>query len=153
MKLSSKGRYAIQAMFDLAFHSEGQAAQVKDICERQRIPPRFLEQVFQDLRKAGLVRSKRGPRGGYQLACPASDIRLGDVIRAAQGPLSLVQDLAPEEADVASTSSMQVMQHVLRDMSERIDACLNAVTLEDMCTHAHTYGIANQEEAPYVYSI
>lgn len=150
MKLSSKGRYAIQAMFDLAFHGAGEAAQVKDICDRQRIPPRFLEQVFQDLRKAGLVRSKRGPRGGYQLATDAAEIRLGDVIRAAQGPVCLMQDA---EGGDESTTSMQVMGGVLRDLSDQIDACLNGVTLQDMCDQARARGLSGRPQAPYVYSI
>lgn len=151
MKLSSKGRYAIQAMFDLAFHSAGGAAQVKDICDRQRIPPRFLEQVFQDLRKAGLVRSKRGPRGGYQLASSAAEIRLGDVIRAAQGPLCLMQDADPG-AD-AATTSVQIMGLVLQQLSDQIDACLDAVTLQDMCDQARARGLSDRGRAPYVYSI
>jgi len=87
MKFSSKGLYGIQAIFDLAFHTEQGAAQIKDICERQAIPPRFLEQVFQDLRKAGIVTSKRGPRGGYQLASTPERIRLGDILRALEGPV------------------------------------------------------------------
>src|SRR5690348_6427277 len=89
MKLSNKSRYGIQAMFDLAYHTEGRAAQIKDICERQGIPARFLEQVFQDLKRAGLVRSKRGPRGGYELAKPASEVRVGDMIRATEGAIAL----------------------------------------------------------------
>src|SRR6185295_16239466 len=89
MKLSSKGRYAVQAVFDLAYHNEGKAAQIKDICDRQGIPARFLEQVFRDLKKAGIVRSKRGPRGGYELARTAADLRIGDVVRAIEGPIAL----------------------------------------------------------------
>lgn len=151
MKLSNKGRYAIQAMFDLAFHGDGAALQVKEICERQCIPPRFLEQVFQDLRKAGLVRSKRGPKGGYQLASPADEIKLGDIIRAAQGPVSLIPDDLDTKA--MATSGVQVMQHVLKDMSERIDACLDSVTLKDMVKEARARGLSDAPVAPYVYSI
>ena len=92
MKLSSKGRYGVQAMFDLAFHSEGKAAQIKDICERQGIPARFLEQVFRDLRKAGIVPSKRGPRGGYQLTHAPAELRVGDIVRAIEGPTALGGD-------------------------------------------------------------
>jgi Rrf2 family transcriptional regulator, iron-sulfur cluster assembly transcription factor len=79
MKLSNKGRYALQAVFDLAYHNAGRAAQIRDICDRQAIPARFLEQVFRDLKRAGLVRSKRGPRGGYELAREANEVRIGDV--------------------------------------------------------------------------
>src|SRR6188768_1306390 len=89
MKLSNKGRYGLQAVFDLAYHNEGRAAQIKDICDRQGIPARFLEQVFRDLKRAGLVRSKRGPRGGYELARGLTELRIGDVVRAIEGPINL----------------------------------------------------------------
>jgi Rrf2 family transcriptional regulator, iron-sulfur cluster assembly transcription factor len=68
VRLSNKGRYAVRALFDIAYFNQGQATQAKDIAERQSIPPRFLEQIFQDLKRAGIVASKRGPQGGYSLA-------------------------------------------------------------------------------------
>ena len=67
----------------------GRPTQVKDISERAAIPARFLEQIFQDLKRAGLVGAKRGPRGGYHLAKPALEIRLGDVVRALEGPIAI----------------------------------------------------------------
>ena len=151
MKLSSKGRYGLQAVFDLAFHASEEAAQVKDICERQHIPPRFLEQVFQDLRRAGLVRSKRGPRGGYQLACPPEEIRLGDVIRAIDGPVALA--LADPDEGCSKTTSVQVTQRVLTQVAGQIDACLNRITIQDMCDTALELGLSPHPPAPYVYSI
>ncbi|MDD9945974.1 MAG: Rrf2 family transcriptional regulator [Myxococcales bacterium] len=151
MKLSNKSRYAIQAVFDLAFHAEGSASQVKEISERQRIPPRFLEQVFQDLRRAGLVRSKRGPKGGYQLAHRAADIRLGDVVRAVDGPVALAQ---PEpDAAALNTTSVQVSQAVLSEVAGQIEACMDAVSLSDMCDKARRLGLRAHPAAPYVYSI
>ncbi|HMR10798.1 MAG TPA: Rrf2 family transcriptional regulator, partial [Polyangiaceae bacterium] len=89
MKLSNKGRYAIRALFDIAYCNDGRPTQVKDIAERQGIPPRFLEQIFQDLKRAAIVGSKRGPQGGYNLARTATEIRLGDVVRALEGPIAL----------------------------------------------------------------
>ena len=89
VKLSNKGRYAVRAIFDIAFYNQGQPTQVKDIAERQGIPPRFLEQIFQDLKRADVVGSKRGPQGGYRLARAADDIRVGDVVRALEGPIIL----------------------------------------------------------------
>ena len=78
VKLSNKGRYAVRALFDIAFYNDGRPTQVKDIAERQGIPPRFLEQIFQDLKRANIVGSKRGPQGGYSLARRAAEIRLGE---------------------------------------------------------------------------
>src|SRR5687768_3943578 len=89
MKMSNKGRYAVRALFDIAFYNHGRPTQVKDIAERQGIPPRFLEQIFQDLKRSGIVGSKRGPQGGYSLAWLAGEIRLGDVVRALEGPIAL----------------------------------------------------------------
>ncbi|MGD8863151.1 MAG: Rrf2 family transcriptional regulator [Myxococcales bacterium] len=148
MKLSNKGRYAIQAVFDLAYHTEGKAAQVKDICERQAIPSRFLEQLFQDLKKAGLVRSKRGPRGGYHLARPASEIRLGDVVRAIEGPIAL----GPGEAQARATS-YELLVDTLGSLSRQMEACLDAVTVADLCERAEREGLARVPTARYVYAI
>ena len=89
VKLSNKGRYGVRALFDIAFHNDGRPTQIKDIAEREAIPARFLEQIFQDLKRAGLVGAKRGPRGGYHLARPAEEIRLGDVVRALEGPITI----------------------------------------------------------------
>src|SRR6188768_805039 len=89
VKLSNKGRYAVRALFDIAYFNAGQPTQAKDIAERQGIPPRFLEQIFQDLKRAGIVGSKRGPQGGYSLARRPVDVRLGDVVRALEGPIML----------------------------------------------------------------
>ena len=90
MRLSTKTRYGVRAIFDIAYHGQDQpgvAAQAKDIARREDIPLRYLEQIFQDLKRAGLVESKRGPRGGYYLKRSAAEITLGDVVRALQGPI------------------------------------------------------------------
>src|SRR4051812_10767570 len=97
LKVSNKGRYAVRALFDLAFHASDQPAQLRDIAERQRIPLRFLEQIFQDLKRARLVDSKRGPRGGYQLARTPERICVGDVLRALDGPIALGQPAEDEK--------------------------------------------------------
>ncbi len=87
MRLTTRTRYAIRALYDLAFHRRGQSALAKEIAARQRIPLGFLEQILQDLRRAGLVEARRGPRGGYALAHPPAEISLADVLRAVRGPL------------------------------------------------------------------
>src|SRR3954454_18898456 len=92
VKLSNKGRYGVRALFDIAFHNDGKPTQIREIAERELIPARFLEQIFQDLKKAGLIGSKRGPRGGYHLTRPAAEIRIGDVIRALEGPIAVMVD-------------------------------------------------------------
>jgi Rrf2 family protein len=151
VKLSSKGRYGVRAMFDLAFHGEGGAAQIKDIAERQGIPPRFLEQIFQDLRRAGLVSSKRGPRGGYQLARAARETSVGDVVRALEGPISVYADEEPGEAGEAP--SIAVTEGAFRDLSTRIEKCFDEVTLEDLCERAQKQGVRRSVPGGYQYSI
>ena len=149
MKLSNKGRYALQAVFDLAYHNAGRAAQIRDICDRQAIPARFLEQVFRDLKRAGLVRSKRGPRGGYELAREPSALRIGDVVRAIEGPLSLSQT---DERSLGSSSG-EVLREVMDMLSQRIEATLDEITVADLCGRAERLGLARAAGARYVYAI
>src|ERR687884_500492 len=90
MRLTSKTAYGVQALFDVAFHGGGRAGQAREVAERQRIPLRYLEQILQDLRRGGLVEAKRGPGGGYQLARPAAQVRLSDVVAALDGPVEAI---------------------------------------------------------------
>lgn len=87
MKLTTKGRYAVTAMLDLALHYHGQPVGLAEIGRRQRISLAYLEQLFAKLRKVGLVRSMRGPGGGYFPSCPFSDISVVDVINAVNEPV------------------------------------------------------------------
>ena len=152
MKLSSKARYGVRAVFDIAFHSDGKATQIKDIAERQVIPPRFLEQIFQDLKRAGLVRSKRGPKGGYELAKTAGEIRMGDVVRALEGPIriSSPRDEAKESGDATSRA---VTEEVFHELSESIEGCFDAITIEDLCERGEANGVRRKPPRRYVYVI
>lgn len=152
MKLSNKARYGVRAIFDIAFHNDGKATQIKDIAERQGIPPRFLEQIFQDLKRARLVSSKRGPRGGYQLAKDAADIRLGDVVRALEGPIAIG---TPGEGEPhgGDRTSLSVTEDVFRELSDRIDACFDAVTIEQLCERGEALGLKRRRPSRYVYVI
>jgi Rrf2 family iron-sulfur cluster assembly transcriptional regulator len=87
MQLSTKGRYAVMAMTDLASQGEGRAAPLAGIAERQQLSLAYLEQLFARLRRAGLVTSVRGPGGGYRLARPASETSIADVVVAVDEPL------------------------------------------------------------------
>ena len=150
MKLSNKGRYGVRAIFDIAFHSGGKATQIKDISRRQAIPPRFLEQIFQDLKRAGLVTSKRGPRGGYALAMGPDDIRLGDIVRALEGPVLLAGN--DRSSDVDETSRV-VTETVFAELSDSIEACFDAVTIQDLCDRGDAHGVRRAPPRRYVYSI
>ncbi len=82
MKLSTKGRYGLRALIDLALYSENETVSIASISARQNISESYLEQLIAKLRKAGLVTSVRGAGGGYKLALPASEISVGDILRA-----------------------------------------------------------------------
>lgn len=154
VKLSNKGRYGVKAIFDIAFHSRGRATQIKEIAERQAIPPRFLEQIFQDLKRAGLVTSKRGPRGGYQLAVEPAEIRLGDIIRALEGPVTLAAPKkAGAEAPAGDSTSREVTEEVFEDLAEQIEACFDSKTIEDLCERGEALGYRRRSHGKYVYVI
>ena len=141
----------MRAVFDLAFYagspgspgSQDAPAQVRDVAGRQRIPVRFLEQIFQELKRAGLVESKRGPRGGFRLARTPDEVRLGDVLRAVEGPVSL----APREASrrrerPGHVADMRdVADAFLADVGRSVEQCFDGVTLQDLCTRGEELGL------------
>jgi Rrf2 family protein len=148
VKLSNKGRYGVQAVFDIAFHNEGRAAQIKEIAERQSIPPRFLEQIFQDLKRAGLVASRRGPRGGYQLAKAPADIRLGDIVRALEGPIDLVP-----EGDGEPKKPAGVIDQAFGELSRQLESSFDAVSVQMLVERGEALGQRRRAPAGYVYVI
>jgi Rrf2 family protein len=158
VKLSNKGRYALRALFDIAFFNEGRPTQVKDIAERQGIPPRFLEQIFQDLKRASLVGSKRGPQGGYSLLRPPAEITLGDVLRVTEGAVALVEE-NPDESSLQPAvraefaASRQVTESVLDDVSVAIQACFDRVSLSTLCDRAEALGMRKPGSERQVYVI
>lgn len=137
VKLSSKGRYGVRALFDIAFHNEGRPTQMREVSERELIPARFLEQIFQDLKRAGLIASKRGPRGGYHLAKPASQISVGDVIRALEGSVAIIQpeDEARPDGGPDATAS------VFRDLATSVERCFDEITIADVCARGNELGV------------
>src|SRR3954464_5839181 len=151
MKLSNKGRYGVRALFDIAFHNDGRPTQIKDISSRQAIPARVLEQIFQDLKRAGLVGAKRGPRGGYHLARPAYEIRLGDVVRALEGPIAITG--RAEETSRPPADGKDVTDAVFRGLSRRIEGCFDDVTIADMCRRGDEHGLRRGTRDRYVYVI
>jgi Rrf2 family iron-sulfur cluster assembly transcriptional regulator len=145
MRLSTKTRYGVRAVFDIAYHGvvEGAVpvaqAQAKDIADRQHIPLRYLEQIFQDLKKAGLVESKRGPRGGYTLKRDPADIRLGDVVRALQGP---IEDLIVVEDDASrGRSGAKVTSALWRDLASHVAQWFDGVSILDLVRRAEAEGL------------
>lgn len=149
MKLSSKGRYGVRALFDIAFHNDGKPTQIREIAEREAIPARFLEQIFQDLKRAGLIGSKRGPRGGYHLARPASEISVGDVIRALEGPVAVLDD----EEGRGTRAGPDATASIFRDLTVAVQRCFDQVTIADVCERGTELGVKNSARARSSYVI
>ena len=107
MKLSTKGRYGLRALIDLALYSENETVSIQSIARRQNISDSYLEQLMRKLRSAGLILSVRGAQGGYKLARPANEISVGDVLRALEGSLEAVtcggEDNSCQGADLCVT--------------------------------------------------
>lgn len=152
LRLSNRGRYAVRALFDLALVSDAHDvapgtshAQARDVAGRQRIPLRFLEQIFQELKRAGLVESKRGPRGGFRLARLPEEVRLGDVLRAVDGPVALAPVAPPrrrgELQPRAETDVREITDAFLADVGRSVEHCFDVVTLRDLCARGEAVGV------------
>jgi Rrf2 family protein len=145
LRLSNRSRYAVRALYDLAHLARGRddaPAQVRDVAARQRIPVRFLEQIFQELKRAGLVESKRGPRGGFRLAHAPEDVRLGDVLRAVEGPVALAPQPSTRRRDRHHVADMrEVTDAFLADIGRSVERCFDDVTLRDLCARGEELGL------------
>lgn len=129
MRLTSKGRYAVTAMLDVALHSQQNPVPLADISERQGISLSYLEQLFSKLRKAGLVASVRGPGGGYRLGDEAYNIAVGTVIAAVDESVDATK--CHGKADCQGGS--RCLTHTLwRDLSSRISDFLDGITLGEL---------------------
>jgi len=96
MRLSTQGRYAVRAMVDVALHAGESAVPRAEIARRQGISAAYIAQLFRKLERAGLVQGVKGPTGGYRLARPPAQITVGDIVRAAEGPIALVHCVPPD---------------------------------------------------------
>ena len=130
MKLSTRGRYGIHAMYDLAENAGAGPQPIKAIAERQQVPEAYLEQLIAVLRKADLVNSVRGAQGGYMLSRDASEITVGQVLRALEGGLALVDCLAEEDACAKACSCPTRV--VWLKLHEGVNNIVDGITLQDM---------------------
>src|SRR5437899_11906739 len=144
MKLSTKTRYGVRALFDIAFHNQGSPTQARDIARRQAVPLRYLEQIFQELRRARLVDAKRGPKGGYLLARKPAAITLGDVMRAVQGPIALLS---------AREDGKSIWPSIWQELGEKIGAVFDSVTIQDLCARGEALGLHRGDGEPHMYFI
>jgi len=133
VKLSTKGRYAVMAMVDLAAHSQGRPVALAEIADRQEISLSYLEQLFAKLRRGGLVKSVRGPGGGYLLAHTPPDTRISDIIIAVDEPIRATRCTPGSPAGCRSNRSRCLTHDLWEELGNQIYLYLSAVSLEDVC--------------------
>lgn len=129
MRISARADYAVRAVIELAA-ADPQWLKADAISEAQGIPGKFLEQIMADLRRAGLVRSRRGAEGGYALGRPADEIAVADVIRAVDGPLAWVRDQRPAAVEYAGNA--EPLRDVWVAVRAALRSVLDSVTIADI---------------------
>ena len=139
VKLSREEQYGIMALVDLAYNLNGGPAQVRQIAKRQKIPQRFLEQIFAKLRQADVVVGKRGPRGGYSLAKEPKEIRLEEVMRALRPRLQ-------EDQRTDTPALAELIDTVWSEIEGSFQSTLRGVSLQNLCDRAKDLGISDVSE-------
>lgn len=131
MKMSTKGRYGLRAMIDLAAHEEDQPTSLAVIARSEELSERYLEQLMSKLKKAGLVTSSRGSAGGYSLARDAQEISVGDILRALEGNLNPVECSAEGEADCENAQAC-VAKYVWQKINDSINDAVDGISLAEL---------------------
>ncbi len=149
MKLSTKGRYGVKSILDLALHNEEWPVALKSIAERQHISENYLEQLFASLRKAGYVKSVRGAQGGYILAHSPKDISVGSVLRALEGSLAPVECVVEDDSVKCTKSDICVTRLVWEKIRDKVNEVVDSITLADLIEEHKK----NNSNNGYIYNI
>ena len=139
MKLTTKGRYGLRAVIDLAIYAKCEPVSLSDVAERQNISISYLEQLVAKLKKAGIVQSTRGAQGGYALAKEPEEISVGEILRALEGSLSPVDCSAVdgEGETECSASSFCVTKYVWKRISDSINDTVNNMFLSELLAESN----------------
>lgn len=144
MKISTKGRYGLRALVDLASHAKASSASLVSVAKRQKISLNYLEQVFAVLRKAGIVKSIKGAQGGYMLARPADDYTVGEILTVLEGRFSII-----DEEQTGQDNVQKAIQALVWDkINHSVNQYLEETTLEDLVIQ---YENLNQKETFMYY--
>ena len=135
MKISTKGRYALRLMLDLAIHSEGSAVPLRDVAQRQEISDKYLEQILTHLSRAGLVRSVRGAGGGYLLTRTPEGYTVGEILRVLEGSLAPVS--CADGVGCCERADRCVTVEVWREIQAAVDGVVDHLTLADLVRRYH----------------
>jgi Rrf2 family protein len=149
MRLSTKSRYGLRAMFDIAYNCGPEPSQIQDISRRQQISPRYLEQIFQNLKRAGLLKSKRGPQGGYVLARKPDEITVLEILNATEQDVLLVDcdGITPKKKRRKMECPFEgncVTQLVWAEANALLGTLFGEMTLQNLCQRAQTMGIKTE---------
>ena len=132
MKLSTKGRYGLRALIDLALYSENETVSIASISARQNISESYLEQLIAKLKRAGLVESIRGAAGGYRLARSAEEISVGDILRALEGNLTPIECPALEAESECVKESSCVTKVVWKRIDDALKDAVDNISLQEL---------------------
>ena len=135
MILSTKGRYAVMAMVELATHDQSKPITLAMIAERQDIPLAYLEQIFAKLKKAGLVESMRGPGGGYRLAAPAAQTCVADIVQASEESIEMTRCGGVHKSGCIAPKTRCLTHDLWQGLTQHIHGYLAAITLADVCNN------------------
>ena len=136
LKLSRKTLLALEAVIDIAYNARPEPVQAREITARQGVPQRYLEQVMQQLVRAGILKGVRGPRGGYRLARERRRISVGEVVRIATS-----FDNEAEDFNGGSALGRDVVMPIIASLQEEVMQKLDQITIEDLCTKARERGL------------
>ncbi len=131
MKISTKGRYAVRVMLDLALNQTGECIKVKDIAARQGISEKYLEQIIAVLNKAGYVKSVRGAQGGYKIARAPEEYTVGMILRLTEGSMAPVACLDEGAEECERCDTCETLQ-VWRDLYDAVNQVIDNVTVADL---------------------
>lgn len=147
MRISAKGEYAVRAILDLCLQPAARVVPIQEIAARQDIPPRYLEQVLLALKRAGLLVSRRGAAGGYQLARPAETLTVGQVLRAVEGGLAPFDGAA--RGGRAGGGAGDELADLWDEIGRAVSQAVDRVTFGELAERAH----ARRRTAPAMYHI
>ncbi|MAU41486.1 MAG: transcriptional regulator [Kordiimonas sp.] len=150
LRLPKKMLFALEAVVDIAYNGRAAPVQSKEITRRQGIPQRYLEQVMQQLVRAGILKGVRGPRGGYHLARERRRISVGEIIR-------VINELDQANSNLAYDSSSdlgnKVVKPMLEELNDDVMLKLDDITLQDLCQRASAYGVTSESEKHLDFTI
>ena len=144
MKLSMKSRYGLRALIDLAINSKTEQVALNSIAERNKISPQYLEQVFAALRKAGIIKSVKGPQGGYMLAKPATKISVAEILRALEGDY-LIEEEDVEGDENGRAAAQAVQSEVIERLNRGLQDILENLFLSDLEQKYQEYSEYSQD--------